>query len=226
MFFETSYSAGIYINEFIHGNEVYPLREFITSYQGTMFGSFEFENFLIKLQKYNKKAKHKIIFVGIDLEYQRKITPKMLEYCRQNKMKSEYEIILKNQKETVFLQNLTDSDYEKKREKLLIKHFLVHYPKQREVLCFMGAWHVRDNLQDMNFVKEIRKENLKLLSLEIFYQHSKRTIQDGDRFKIEKVNDKFEENDYKMFHCIGICKTNDKVGRIILRNCHELKMIS
>lgn len=214
------------MNEFIQGNEIYPLREFIYAYRGTMLGSSEFETFLIKLQKYNRRAKYKFQFIGIDLEYQGEITQKMLRYTKQNKMKVEYEQIIKNQKETVSIQNLEDNVYEIQREKLLIKHFLVHYPKQREVLCFMGAWHVRDHSKDVNFVKVIRKEQLKLLSLEIFYQHSKRTIQEDGRFKIEKVNDKFEENEYKMFHGIGICKTNDKVGRIILRNCHELKMIS
>lgn len=225
MFFETSYSAGIYINEYIHGNEIYPLREFITSYQGTMFGSLDFEDFLTNLQKYNKRAKHKINFVGIDLEYQKEITLKMLEYCRQNKMKSEFETILNNQKETISLQNLTDSDYEKKREKLLIKHFLVRYQKQIEVLCFMGAWHVRDNSKEVNFVKEIRKEKLKLLSLEVLYQDSKRTTKQNDKFKIVKVNDKINMDDYHIYYGIGISKANSKLGMILLKDCNALKMI-
>lgn len=87
VFFETSYSAGLYINEYINGNEIFPLKEFIKDYKGTMFGSYELEKFIISLKKYNRRTKNKIEFIGIDLEYQKLITQKMIEYLTNKRTK-------------------------------------------------------------------------------------------------------------------------------------------
>ena len=63
IFFETSFTAGLYINEYIKGNEIFHLKEFIDDYKGTMLGNYEFKEFIKKLKIYNRRAKNKLDFI-------------------------------------------------------------------------------------------------------------------------------------------------------------------
>ena len=227
VFFETSYSAGVYINEYINGNEIFPLKEFVNDYKGTMLGSYELERFIISLKKYNNKCKNKIQFVGIDLEFQNKTIQKMLEYSRINNLKDVHETIVENDNNTKAIKKLNDKEYEVKREEYLVYNFnnLYASAKNKKGLCFMGAWHIRDYSEDLNFIKEIRKYISNILSVEILYKNSMRTIKDSTGFNVISIDDDFERNKYIIYGNIGINKTNPFEGILILENCEELEII-
>lgn len=226
IYFETSYSAGIYINEYINGHEIFPIKEFINDYKGTMLGSVEFENFIISLKKYNQRAKNKIIFYGIDLEFQKKITTKISEYMLKKNSKEIYNYINKNKEKINSINSLDDAHFEMKRESYLVNNFNYIYKKSKiSSICFMGAWHVRDNSDDRNFIKEIRKNNSNILALEIMYKNSTRTIKEDNQFKTVKLNDNFDKNNYTMYGKIGILKSNKNQGIIHLEKCEKLKML-
>lgn len=183
--------------------------------------------FIIKLRKYNLRAKNKIMFYGIDLEYQKNITKKMLNFTSNNNLTSIFSKIKNNLELTNDIANLKENQYEVLRERLLINNFMEDYflLDSKNLLCFMGAWHIVDNSKNNNFVKSIRKRLKSALSLEIKYISSKRTIIDNKHFKVIDVDDMLVYDKYNMFENIGILKTNSLQGIIILNNCHQLKMI-
>ena len=59
IYFETSVSAGMYIDQYINNVAIFPIQAFIESYGGTMFGTMAFQQFIISLRKYNQRAKRK-----------------------------------------------------------------------------------------------------------------------------------------------------------------------
>lgn len=93
-----------------------------------------------------------------------------------------------------------------------------------KAICFMGAWHTRDNSKDWNFVKEIRKKLNNILSIEIMYKRSMRTIKNENKFQTISIDDSVDTKKYRMYGKLGINKTNSLEGVLILENCEELKM--
>ncbi|MBR2289914.1 MAG: hypothetical protein IJ867_04785 [Clostridia bacterium] len=225
VYFETSYSAGIYINEYLRGNEIFPLKEFVEDYRGTMFGTTELMNFIITLRKYYQRAKNKFAFIGIDLEFQKNITEKMLKYTSLNKNSDIYRRILRNRQNTEHLAHLDDAHFEVEREEILTQNFLELYHDTINALCFMGAWHTRIRSNDKNFSKEIKKHHFNVLSIELMYQNSRRTIKEDGVFKSIQIDDKYDKEKYSMYGRFGIMKEDTSQGVLVLDNCNSLDMM-
>ena len=224
VYFETSISAGIYINEYINGKEIFPIKDFLEDYKGTMFGTREFQNFIIYLKRYNQRAKRKINFYGVDLEFQKHITEKILEYVPREYKNTWRNRIVKNQTNTLKINSLDEKNFEIQRENILVNNFLEIY--EPNSICYMGAWHVRNDSYDDNFVKKIKSKNISLLSIEIIYQNSKMTIKANNEFKIVKVNDDFDKKQYQKYGDFYIMKNDSNQGIMPLENCVNTEMIS
>ncbi len=229
--FETGISAGLYINEYIHGNEVFDINDFVKSYKGTMLGSIEFADFVRKLKKYVSRVNYKVEFYGIDLEYQRFVTDKMLDYIGDLPISK---AIKKNLKNTELINNYDDEKYGKYREKFLFQNFktIIDYIgldkdfANSNIIGFVGAWHVREFEKSESLAQMIRRIlKKKVLSIETLYKYSRRTVKEDGIFKVVKVNDELEESNYKKFGTYYISKENDSIGTYLLSNCHSLKML-
>lgn len=223
VYFEISISAGIYIDEYINGREIFSINEFIEDFKGTMLGTSDFKDFVVSLKKYNKRAKRKINFYGIDLEFQKRIAEKMKEYLLKDTDETLYNRIISNQENTVKIDNLDDRDFEIKREETLFQNLLEIY--QPNSICYMGAWHTRNSNYDENFAKKVQSKNIRALSVELLYQNSKRTIKTDKGFEVVKVNDVFDRTMYKKYGKIYIMKNDWCQGIIALKNCKSTKMI-
>lgn len=218
VYFETSVSAGVYIDEYINGNELFPLEEFLEDYKRTMFGTKDFQTFILSLREYNKRAKRKIKFNGIDLEFQKHITQR-IKKCT-SKLNAH---IKANEESTIKIKSLNDKDFEIEREKALVKNFFQVY--EPNAICFMGAWHTRNNSNDENFVKSVQEKNINFLSIEILYQDSIRTVQTSEGFETININDTFDKEEYKKYGAFCIAKNESKKGIFVLKNCKGTKMI-
>ena len=225
MYFEVSISAGAYINEYINGNTIFSIDDFIDNYRETMFGTKEFQNFIVGLKKYNKNTKRKIDFYGIDLEFQKDITKKVQEYLTLEHKTSIKNRIMDNQEKTTEINALDEKNFEIQREAVLLNNFVNVYKSNS--LCYLGAWHIRQNSNDENFVKNLVKQHprTQMLAVELLYKNSKRTVQDNKKYKIINVNDEFNEDDYHKYGDIFILKADNSQGVMVLENCINTKML-
>ena len=222
--FEIGYSSGIYIDEYINDNEIIPLDEFILNFKGRMVGCLKFKDFIIELKKYNQSIKNKIKFIGIDLEYQKNIAEIILEVLKEQNRKVEWGILKENLIHTNECEVLDDNFYEKARENYLYKNFLTHYDSEKNYICFMGAYHTKIEIKN-NLINQIIDKKISFLTLEMIYQNSQRTIKEQGEFKIIEINDELNEGEYLRQEDILIKKTDERIGKILIKNAKFLKML-
>lgn len=222
---EVGYSSGVYIDNYINGNEIFPLKDFVLEFKNTMMGSFEFGRFIKKLKEHNKTLKNKIHIIGIDVEYQKKIALKVLKYVNENGLKYEKNNIEKNIDNVKHLNNLSESNYEIEREKILYNNFVTYYKKEKDYICFMGLYHTKYHSEDNNLVKMLEKDKINFISIDIIYKNTFRTIMENEGFKVIKINDAIMLEEYDFYPDKNIYLKNEYEGAVLIKNGKELKMI-
>lgn len=223
---EIGYSSGVYIDNYINGNEIFSLDDFVISFKNTMLGSWDFKEFIINLKEYNKTLKGKIHIIGIDVEHQKNIAVKMLEYAKTQKIKNIELNVEKNIQNVMYLDSLSDTEYEIQREKILFNNIFENYNKEKDYICFMGLYHTKYNSKDYNVVKMIDEKKISFLSVDVIYKNTIRTIKDNDKFKSIVVNDSFEKEEHKYIQdkeiYINVNKYN--IGKTLIVNGKKLEM--
>lgn len=222
---EVGYSSGIYIDNYINGIEIFPLKDFVLEFKNTMMGSYEYGVFIKKLKDYNKTLKNKIHVIGIDVEYQENIALKILNYVNENGLEYEKNNIEKNIDNVKYLNNLSESDYEIEREKMLYNNFVNYYKKEKNYICFMGLYHTKYNSEDNNLVMMLKKYKINFIGIEIIYKNTFRTIRENDEFKVIKIDDAIMLEEYDFYPDKNIYLKNEQEGAVFIKNGNALKMI-
>lgn len=190
---ELGYSAGIYINEYIHGNEIYDINEFIEEFKGTVFYTKYLKKYILKLKEHVQLG-NKINIIGIDIEHQKHIAEKVLKYVNNEE---DLLNIQSNIKYAEKIRNFDDISYEIAREEYLYSNFNKYF-KDTECICFMGAYHTslvkKDEYNTNPLCTRLKSELNNILSIEIKYINTNRKIKNGNDFEIIKVNDAVEKN--------------------------------
>lgn len=193
---ELGYSAGIFINEFIHGNEIYNIDEFIEDFKGTVLYTQFLKEYILKLKEYIQKG-NKVIVIGIDIEHQKHIAEKVLKYLKKEQ---DIQNINRNIEYSEKIKDFDDISYEIAREEYLYINFNKYF-NNKECICFMGAYHTslekKDGYNTKPLCTRLNTELDNMLSIEIKYINTKRKIKNGNEFEIIKVNDEIDENVFK-----------------------------
>jgi len=190
---ELGYSAGIYINEYIHGNEIYNIDEFIEDFKNILIYTKYLKEYILNLKECVESG-NKVKVIGIDIEHQRHIAEKILKYTDN---KEDIYNIQRNIEYAETIKDYDDISYEIAREEYLYNNFNKYF-KNTECICFMGAYHTslekKDGYNTNPLCTRLKNELDNMLSIEVKYINTNRKIKNGNYFEIIKVNDIIDEN--------------------------------